>query len=454
MERNSNELCDFKRLLELCQGNSQWLKAFLESPSEFLKEHNLELAADVAYHAVRAWIFKENPDTQNSYLSACTGFIEDLHSYYRKKTSADRIKDPAFQSWYKRQFARNRVQSSVSRHMSGLFFMPVTFELSDGCSVGCSFCCLAAKRLEKVFAYTQENAVLWREVLSAVKDVIGEIADTSACYFATEPLDNPDYEKFLRIYREIMGCFPQTTTAVSQRNVKRTKAFLEELTEENLKKAAVRFSVTSLEQLEKIHREFNSRELAYVELLLNNPESICQYSKSGRSMELSENLQDKGFLEDVSCICTSGFVVNMVRRTIMLVAPHRPDELHPLGMQIYDKRTFADAQEFRDVLLQMTEKWMRSDFMDDRPLYLCRYVEISYKKPIMTIRGNHISRKFTMSEKEYECLKDILEKHQPFETASAEHDLYGYPRNQFRKKLKLLYDSGYIDDYNFNKMEG
>lgn len=448
MEGNSKALADFKRLVEICQANPAWCEEFLREPPEWLERHRLDLLPGEAAQAIRAWIFREETDCQdNPYLAESVKIIEEIHAFYREKTSVKRFSNSGFQSWYQRQYARNRVQSQGMRHMRGLFLMPVTFELSDGCSVGCPFCCLAAKRLEKIFAYTPSNLLLWEEILRATKDVIGDIADTAACYFATEPLDNPDYERFLEVYKEVLGCFPQTTTAVSQRNVKRTKALLKEIGGEHLKRAAVRFSVTSLKQLEEIHRAFTSEELAYVEVLLNNPESVNLYSKSGRAIELAQELSDKGFADSISSVCVCGFVVNMACRTIMLAAPHRPDALHPLGMRVYETRTFCDAAEYRETLQQMMKKWMDKGLLDGRLLSMNEYVEVSYENRILTVRGDHVRRSFTMTEQEYRCFSGMLKEKKSLEKVTAECGLSGYGKERFRNRLKLLYDAGYIDDY-------
>lgn len=59
---------------------------------------------------------------------------------------------------------------------------PLMFELSEGCSVGCPFCGVAAMKLRGVFRYTEEHVALWQETLvfptlgmGAVVLVVGKI---------------------------------------------------------------------------------------------------------------------------------------------------------------------------------------------------------------------------------------------------------------------------------------
>lgn len=447
MEISKSEWGQFKRLYEMCQADSGWREAFLASPEKWLELHSMSLEPAQATQAVRTLIFREEKMEHNRYLNAYFRSIQEIHEYYRKKTSLTRFSNLAFRSWYERRCAGNNFQSRVSRHMAGLFFMPFAFELSDGCSVGCPFCCLAAKPLEKVCRFTKEQAQLWEEILKITKETGGEMTDASGCYFATEPLDNPDYEKFLRVYHDVFGCYPQTTTAVSQRNVSRTKAFLQELSDENLKRAAVRFSVTSIEQLKEIHSRFTPEELAYVEVLLNNPESINLYSRSGRSVELSETLTSKGFLDNTSSVCICGFVVNMARRTIMLVAPHRPDSLHPLGMQIFEQRSFGNAREYKEALNEMIAKWMHQDFSDDEPLYIADYINFSCEVPLLTIRGDGISRKLSITAEEDRCLKEMFDNHSSLNQAALTSGMSEFAKGRLRGKIKLLYNAGYIEEY-------
>jgi hypothetical protein len=57
-------------------------------------------------------------------------------------------------------------------------------------------------------------------------------------------------------------------------NVKRIKHLMKQLGMEELKKAKLRFSIVSLKQLKAIYKNYTKEELAYIELLMNNKESI------------------------------------------------------------------------------------------------------------------------------------------------------------------------------------
>lgn len=371
--------------------------------------------------------------------------IRKVHAYSAEKCSLDKIKDPRFKLWFKRQSARNRFQSKVIRHMEGFFYVGSVFELADGCSIGCDFCCLDAKRLSAVYRYTPKNALKWREMLQIMKDILGDFAASGVCYFATEPFDNPDYEKFLKDFHDIYGYLPQTTTAAADRDVRRTRAFLESLGEEELAHAAVRFSVTSLEQLRKIHGSFTPEELYYVEVLTNNPESINAYSKTGRSVRLSDEMNDKNFL-DVTNICVCGFVTNMPRQTVKLVAAYRPSERYPLGMRILEEQSFDGTEAYCEALLGMIKRWMPDEMPTGKPLYLSDFLTSQRLGYRFKIQGDKISRSVTASEAEQKGFRLLIDENVPVDEILSAVAMTELERTRFKENVKLFYESGYLEE--------
>lgn len=442
---NNQNWADFKRLMEICNAKREWLDEFVANPQEFLESRALLLQPETAREALGVSMFGEACSENNIYMQKYKEMVSRIYSQLEQKASGDRIANLHFRGWYQRQRNRNRFQSRVSRHKEGMIYVPAAFELADGCSIGCDFCCLAAGPLKKIFPYNQESAELWRKILKITQNVFGSIADLSSCYYATEPLDTPGYESFLLDYHEIFHVFPQTTTAAAHRNIGRTKALLEMLKEE-LPNAVLRFSITSLEQLEMIHREFTSRELEYVELLMNNRESLMGYTRAGRSIELSGYINGKNFTESASSACTSGVVVNMARKTITLTTPHRPDDRHPLGMRIYECRSFQDEQDYQKVLEEMIRKWMPLEFPEDQELYSSAYVTFERSGQYVRVKGDGISRTVTMDGREYTAFRQIIQEGISFQETSERNKLTEYERERLKEKMTIFYDSGYLDE--------
>ena len=144
----------------------------------------------------------------------------------------------------------------------------LAFELSAGCTIGCWFCGVSADRFHGNFAYTAENARLWRAILDHCVDLFGTGAQTGFCYWATDPTDNPDYPRFLADYHAATGNLPQTTTAAPLKNLAFTREILR-LSDQH-RCVINRFSILTLRILDAVHAAFSAEELMGVELVLQN----------------------------------------------------------------------------------------------------------------------------------------------------------------------------------------
>lgn len=270
--------------------------------------------------------------------------------------------DQRFAAWRARQIAR-----CVS-HLGGgkseyVVHAPFCVELSKGCSVGCWFCSVGAPELSERFAYDAGNARLWRECLSVLRGFMGRAARKGFCYWASDPLDNPDYEQFLLDFHDILGEFPQTTTAQADRHVHRVRALLR-LSEEKGGRID-RFSVITLAQWDRIHASFPAEETVYVECIPQNKEAWKPGKAiAGRAFEANRKRAGKQVEPLVppdrtsTTACVSGFLLNMVDRTVRLVTPCHADTRWPLGYWIVDHGTFQDASGLRRLIEGMIDRHM------------------------------------------------------------------------------------------------
>lgn len=275
------------------------------------------------------------------------------------KSSAELIKSaaasasaPHFKAWRKRQIARTTSQFKKLAQ-DAIVHAPVCFELSKGCSVGCWFCGVSAPRLGDIFLYNQENAKLWHEVLQLMKEILGPAAGTGFCYWASDPLDNPDYEKFCSNFHEVLGMFPQTTTAQSMKDPARTRALLKLSREKGC--LLNRFSILSLNILNQVHQEFSAEELTFVKLVLQNKESDQIKANAGRARErnLKKGEEDSDFPEQGTIACVTGFLFNMVDRSVKLISPCNANDRWPLGYIVYDEGNFSGADDLKILLERM-----------------------------------------------------------------------------------------------------
>ncbi|WDD36981.1 radical SAM family RiPP maturation amino acid epimerase (plasmid) [Nostoc sp. UHCC 0926] len=368
----------------------------------------------------------------------------------KKDFRANISTNPQYTAWRARQIARNDSLHKKAHH-DAIVHASVAFELSKGCSVGCWFCGISAPRLEDLFLYTPENAKLWREVLELLKEILGPATKTGFCYWATDPLDNPDYEKFCSDFHEISGIFPQTTTALALRDPERTRSLLKL----SRKKGCDldRFSVLSLKILNQIHEEFSAEELAFVSLIHQNSESDTIKANVGRlrernhkKAELSELSQEDDFSAQGTIACVTGFLFNMVDRTVKLISPCRASDRWPLGYIIFAQGSFSNIDDLRAILQRMIDEHMSPTVRDND--LICFRDELKYEK---LPDGFQVSTKImTRKFRHQNYLRELGEAIQKGDKPAAEivglFNLLGVPSDKTFQALNLLLASGCLNE--------
>ncbi len=281
-------------------------------------------------------------------------WINDLIKFRNlmREEGSSKEADSRFNAWRARQMERTRGVFGPATNRAMVHSI-LSYELSKGCSVGCWFCGVSAERFQGYFPYTAANAKLWQEVLDVAREKFGTAAQTGFCYFATEPTDNPDYLTFVEDYQRVLGVVPQTTSAAPLKDLAWTRRLMK--LHNDLPAAPSRFSVLSLKTLLQIHEIFSEDELLTFELILHNRESSLQKACAGRAFT-NPTKQDyknnvRSVVRDASSIaCVSGFLINMVDRTIRLVSPCKASESWPLGYRVHMEGTFGDATDFGDFI--------------------------------------------------------------------------------------------------------
>jgi len=271
--------------------------------------------------------------------------------------------DPDWRAWRERQM--QRCHSHLGPKAEMLVHAPFCIELGKGCSVGCWFCAVSAARLGEQLAYTPAHKSWWRECLEVLQEVLGPAAAAGYCYWGNDPLDNPDYENFMVDFHEVLGVFPQTTTAQPDRHVARVKALLREA--EQRGGLLERFSVLTLAQWKRIHEAFTPSEMAFVECVPQNKEALDAYKVvAGRALEREQKQVAAGRAQPTpadstsTIACVSGFYLNMVDRSAQLITPCNASQRWPLGYRVVNQGRFEDARSLRSLLLRLGQESMRS----------------------------------------------------------------------------------------------
>lgn len=365
--RSDNELeklAQIKRFIERFTADNIFrnkLNEFSISKSQLFADYGIDIDPQ---DILPLWHNKAHTEQDWPLVNLYRSFTDDLRKYrLLVRAQGDMaVICPRFHAWRQRQIARCSSEMPASSNANT--YPIIAFELSQGCSMGCWFCGVSAEKFQGYYSYTKENAMLWNDIIGISFNIFGKAMHTGFCYWATEPADNPDYVNFIIDYEKITGHLPQTTTAAPLKNVGQTKEIVRL---SNLYGGSpYRFSVVSLSLLNEIHRTFSARELVNIELICQNKESNTILSSSGRAREyinkpdktkncnLSVNIRE----EHASIACVSGFLVNMMTKTVKLVSPVPASKQWPLGYRIHDERCFRDKDEYKDIIMSMIDRHM------------------------------------------------------------------------------------------------
>jgi radical SAM family RiPP maturation amino acid epimerase len=280
--------------------------------------------------------------------------------------------NPRFDAWRQRQM--RRCSGELGGSAASVTHPVVAFELSEGCTVGCWFCGLSADRFKGHYAYSDEHAQLWRGVVGVAQELFGSAVRTGFCYWATDPCDNPDYDRFLLDYYRVTGALPQTTTAAPLKDEALTRRILALF--DKYRTVTNRFSVLTARQLDRIHSAFSPEELMGVELVMQNKEALTAKANAGRARERKAKLRAANRDDAIALLerdhttiaCVSGFLVSMPLGRVQLVTPVPGSARWPLGYRIVAERSFATAESFRAAVEGIVDEHMQPGLPPDQPI--------------------------------------------------------------------------------------
>ena len=439
---NDAEYARFKRAADFYRVDPNFRRHALEDPAGALKVLNLILddpalvLEGCTAIAAGSAVNEENPYAAE-YMRRNRAVIEFVAHSHRQE---------AFSRAGLFRFAdttrnRCRMESRLIRLHDNIRYFPLCFELSLGCSVQCPFCGLDAPRWQADYRYTPENAALWQAVLRNSVELLGPVAGTSPCYLATEPLDNPDYERFLADFTRVTGQLPQTTTAIADRDAKRMHRLMRWIGKDRLRRqAALRFSIRTKAQFFRISEIFSPEDLADVELLPNNPESLNLYAASGRARS---GKSGKPSGPPYSICCIAGVRVNMVERSLRFLEPELPDNDFPLGFQVRETLHFEDAADFRKKLACLMDAWAVGLLPLDRPLTLNRNCRAVPAENAVLFLGDGVGYRISGNAYTLQTL-GLLEEGLTMGQIQREICLPPARQQEFYSLMNQLYIRGYL----------
>jgi len=376
-------------------------------------------------------------------------FMSEKFAYRNYLRTAADSTHAGFKAWRERQINRCFGQLGAQKGDS-LVHACLAVELCAGCSVGCWFCGISALKLEGVWPYTDENARLWRGVLRAMRETLGDAAGRGFCYWATDPLDNPDYEKFCTDFSDLLGRFPQTTTAQPMRDPQRFRQ-LHRLARERGNEID-RFSVLTLGTLKKIFAEYSAEELLFVELVMQMDGAYAGKAYAGKARSKQERWkkatgQEPPPDESTSTIaCVSGILLRMPERSFELVSPARADERWPNGYRIHARRTFEDADDFRQQLQQVLSA-LPTRLPLDTPLRMRQDIQLDLTENGFSAVSHYF--KMTFNNRQYPAMRLLGEGLAQGNLNAAQLALKAEPVSSMEQTLMVLnqlFAKGLLDD--------
>lgn len=439
LKQEISKISQIKRFIEKGQADLSFRKNILSNFQATIQACNLDVDLDEVEFLWRPEVakpprgYQEFTDAQSlwaQFVINLAGSSSNLH----------------YQAWRSRQIARCTSQVYNGRE-TGHF--PVAFELSKGCSVGCWFCGVAAPSLGDIFFYTEENAQLWQEILSLLQRTLGEAAGAGFCYCATDPLDNPDYEKFLSDFHAILGVFPQTTTAQPLKNPNRTRSLLKLALEKGC--LLNRFSIISLKLLHQLHAEFTPEELAFVGLVLQNPESGLPKSISGKARERAQRQAEKKHktIDDNyagTTACVTGFVINLVDRTVKLISPYNASDRWPLGYRIYEQGSFSNTADLQVFIENAIDKHMQIEVNPSDRLRFRADLQYEGLPDGFQLSTRFFKHKFCHSSYMQQLGETLLPGDKTVAEILRLFNVWGISSAQILKSLNLMFRQGVFDD--------
>lgn len=299
--------------------------------------------------------------------------IEEAGRAYLEFAADDTGAIEAYRTWRARQRARSAFsQGSVVSPFA--LHLPFAVELTRGCSLGCWFCGLSASRLESVLP---TDLAAWTEMLHTLRDLFGASAARGFLFWATDPLDHPDYEAYAQTFGHVLGRFPVTTTAAAIADIDRTRRLMS--LSRNGNSPSLRFSVVSRRGLVRIHEIFSAEELADVDLVLVNRESVLALAEAGHVRAKAERWPERvaferdkferwhtgrrfagsgGIWAHRTIACVSGFLIEPVIGRIRLISPEPSSRRWPDGYAVFGEERFANPEEFEGALGRLVARHM------------------------------------------------------------------------------------------------
>jgi radical SAM family RiPP maturation amino acid epimerase len=293
------------------------------------------------------------------------------------------VKHKGWETWRQRMVLATLWREGPVKYQR-LVHAPFTIELTEGCTVGCWFCGVDAEKFQKPVELNNGTKDLYTSILHAFDQLAGnESAQTGFLYWATDPLDHPEYEWFLNEFHENLGFWPQTTTAQGMQHADRLRKMFKTIKNKNA--FVQRFSMIRKKDLKEIRNYFTPEELFLCEQIPQYDNELSPKATSGRTRDIVLKKQAAGKkvgfhynLEDTSSIaCISGFLINLVNKSIKLITPCNATDKWPLGYRILGEAIFNEKESAYETIKKLLDENIENTFKLESKVKLIRGVNLA-----------------------------------------------------------------------------
>lgn len=457
------ETAHVKRFMECYFADPQFRDGLIQDPQAAVALYGLDIDPE------RLRLYWDRQGALDRYGEAAFDNLDiarqqayvKLRGEYRDKLVYRSPNNARFAKWRARQVARCALELTKT-NAENIVHAPASFELSKGCSVGCWFCGVSALKLNGHWRYEGENIQLWRAVAHFMADLMGPAADKAFLYWGTDPLDNPDYLHFAHDWHAASGFFPQTTTAIPLRNVALTRQMLHDSTIAGT--IINRFSILTTRLLKNLYAEFTPEELLFVELVPQNEGSLLVKATAGKARGNADRLQkstiplrkiqtDTGAVTPAikqpgTIACVSGFLFNMVERTVQLITPCKASDRWPNGYIVVDSGGFDNVSSLEQLINRLIADNMNESVQDDMVIKPIDELKVEPDETGFSLRGEDSVLHFRnpAAPGYFRMLGDMLsqgssKKRDVVESLEAQ---FGVERDVSNQVLQQIYERGVL----------
>ena len=280
------------------------------------------------------WKLSGLPSALNSRLRE----ILALEQTYRKFLKSLHPVHSGWSVWRDGQMSRLSHEDS-SQRSDQITHIPFAIELTEGCSGACQFCGFSAPPLRRDSPHFADNKSLFLSLLNQLSDLCGPSAVSGALYWATDPFDHPDYERYAECFQSVFGLWPITTTALAERQVGRLRSLLQLRSAGPDRPWGMRCSLRSRSAYQTLCKQLTPLERSSLVLIPQYSGALSAMAVAGRAYQPSDQDVQESLGGTIACV--TGFLVSLPRQSLALITPCLAEPNHPNGYRTLQQTEFS-----------------------------------------------------------------------------------------------------------------